>query len=175
MKKPIKNFLLVFFVLIMFIFSLNLCLSISFPKKYQQIIKTYSKEFNLPPSLVASIIKAESNFKEDAMSDAGAVGLMQIMPATAKWICEDDLDLKNPDYNIKIGCMYLNYLKTQFLDLNAILAAYNAGPNKVKIWLCEEEYCSDGIKLLKTPYKETNDYIKKVKNYQKMYKKIYGS
>ena len=136
MKKPIKNFLLVFFVLIMFVFSLNLCLSISFPKKYQQIIKTYSKEFNLPASLVASIIKAESNFKEDAMSDAGAIGLMQIMPSTAKWICKNDLDLKNPMHNIKIGCMYLNYLKTQFLDLNAILAAYNAGPNKVKIWLC---------------------------------------
>lgn len=175
MKKPIKNFLLVFFVLIMFVFSLNLCLSISFPKKYQQIIKTYSKEFNLPPSLVASIIKAESNFKKDAISDAGAIGLMQVMPDTAKWLTKKELNLNNPEINIQIGCMYLHYLKTQFLDLNAILAAYNAGPNKVRIWLCEEEFSKNGINLLKTPYKETNDYINKVKKYQKIYRKIYGT
>ena len=149
------------------------CFHFIYPQKYNDLIKKYSNEYRLSPSLVASIINVESNYNSKAISSVGAIGLMQIMPSTAKWLTGTEQNLLEPETNIKIGCMYLNYLKTHFLNLKCILAAYNAGPNKVLIWLKDEEFSKDGINLIKTPYIETNNYIVKVQNNLKVYNLIY--
>ncbi len=144
-----------------------------YPKKYEDLVLKYAKENNLSPYLVFAVIKTESGFDCDAVSSAGAVGLMQIMPSTAKWLTGNNENLKDPNTNIKIGCLYLSYLQTKFLDLSSILAAYNAGPNKVNIWLEDEKCSNDGITLRKTPYNETNNYIKRVTKAKKAYEILY--
>ena len=170
-----KFFLTLYFftlaILIMF-FSVFIFFDL-YPQKYVSIIKKYAKEYSVSPALVASIINVESGYKSDAISSVGAVGLMQIMPQTAKWIEESDINLSDVNTNIKIGCKYLAYLKTKFSNFECIIASYNAGPNKVQIWLNDKKYSYDGISLISTPYKETNDYIKKIKSNLKVYNLFY--
>jgi len=121
---------------------------------YDEIIKRASEAYNVPEKLISSVIKQESNFDPSATSTAGASGLMQLMPGTAKY-----LGVKNifdPEQNIMGGAKYLRQMLNQFDgNMETALAAYNAGPGAVKKY--------DGI----PPYKETQDYVRKVlNNYQ---------
>lgn len=154
------------------VFMIAFCaFALSFRRPCRKIISKYSAS----PSLVYSIIKAESGFLKDAVSDAGAVGLMQLMPSTAQFICErEHIDfnadrLKEGEYNVMLGCIYLNYLLSRFTDTSTTLAAYNAGEGVVSTWLKNKEYSDDGISLKAIPYRETRNYIKKVLKYQKIY------
>ena len=108
--------------------------------------------YQLPPELIWAVIKVESDFRERAVSRAGARGLMQLMPATAKAIGVDDpLD---PEQNILGGAYYLRRLANRFRgDIYSTLAAYNAGPTAVRR--------HGGV----PPYPETRNYIRKVLTY----------
>ena len=131
-----------------------------YPMKYKEEIVLYSKQFSVEGALVASVANVESNFDEDAMSNKGAVGLMQILPSTAEWIAgqigEDYLEekLKEGDYNIKLGSFYLSYLLKYFGDWKLAICAYNAGQGNVKSWLKDERYSKDGLSLNKIPFKK---------------------
>ena len=86
-----------------------------YPKKYSVYVEKYSKEYNLEENLVYSVIKVESKFKKDAISRKGAKGLMQISDITKNWAIEEldlkeNIDIFDPEINIKIGCWYLNKL-----------------------------------------------------------------
>ena len=152
-----------------------------YPIKFKNQILTYSKEFDLEPSLIASIINVESGFNANSVSGAGAMGLMQLMPSTAIEIADklnvSDFkikDLLNPDINIRFGCYYVDYLsKIYNNNLVNVLAGYNAGLNNVNVWLINNKYSEDGIEITKTPFKETNDFIKKVQNNHKIYSKMF--
>lgn len=176
MKKYVV-FLLTGFIVFELITSLLIIRSITHPIKYENYIKQYAKIEDLSPILIASIINVESSFKSDAKSHAGACGLMQILPSTADYICTlndyEDVEheqLLNPEINIKIGCMYVRYLSNKFNSLDLVLASYNAGETVVRSWLKNTEYSYDGKTLHTIPYKETKNYIKKVKNNIKIYK-----
>ena len=112
-------------------------------------IKIAARKYNLPEKLIASVIQAESNFKADAVSPAGAQGLMQLMPATAKELGVDDpFDVRQ---NIDGGAGYLRQMLDRFGgDVRLALAAYNAGPGTV------EKYNGS------VPYRETQIYIERV-------------
>lgn len=144
---------------------------LAFPCPYQEQIERSA----LPHSLIYSIIKAESNFQEKAVSKAGAIGLMQIMPSTAQFICEREgiefsmEKLKEGEYNITVGCAYLHYLISRFQNEETAVAAYNAGEGVVAEWLKNEEYSADGIALNAIPYPETRAYVKKIKIFRKIY------
>lgn len=118
---------------------------------YSEIIKKAAAQFNLPERLISSVIQHESNFNAGSVSRAGAQGLMQLMPGTAKF-----LGVKNsfdPEQNITGGARYLRQMLDQFGgDIKLALAAYNAGPGNVKK--------HGGI----PPFKETQNYVKKVLN-----------
>lgn len=151
----------------------------SHPVKYLNNIEVYAKEFELPPSLVASVINTESGFNEDAKSNKGAVGLMQIKLSTANYLNElnnleilDEKELFKPETNIYYGCMYLKYLMKKFNNLNTSLAAYNAGETRVRSWLKSGVYSLDGETLMYIPFEETRNYIKKINENIKYYKKI---
>ena len=148
-----------------------------YPIKYKDEIKKYSSEYRIESELVASLINAESGFDENAISSKGAIGLMQIMPSTAEWVASligveyKDEYLKNPDYNIMIGCYYLKYLKNKFDDRIVILCAYNAGEGVVSSWLNDTNYSYDGKTLDNIPYKSTNVYVKKILSSIDIYRK----
>lgn len=115
---------------------------------YNEIIHTKSTKYGVEPSLVKAIITAESNWSNNAVSNKGAMGLMQLMPSTAK-----DMEVDNPfdpEENIEGGVRYLRFLLDRFNDVPLALAAYNAGPRTV------EE--SGGIPSIS----ETKHYVKKV-------------
>jgi soluble lytic murein transglycosylase len=119
------------------------------------------------------VIESESKFNPEARSNAGAVGLMQLTPATAKGIAQYTggssfrlSDLTNPDINIRYGAWYLGHLLAKYGDEQLALAAYNAGQDNVDRWQREHV----GIQ-----FNETKDYVAKVERLQKIYRRAYPS
>ncbi len=131
-------------------------------RKYSNRISVIAKRYKLPKSLIHAVITAESAYDVKAVSRAGAVGLMQLMPDTAKRYGVKDI--YNPYENINGGSQYLRDLLVLYdNDLRLALAAYNAGEGAVKQY---------NNKI--PPYKETRNYVKKVIAYYKQYKKLMG-
>jgi soluble lytic murein transglycosylase-like protein len=122
--------------------------SVSFNGPYHEIIESKASRYGVEPSLVAAVISVESNWKPDAVSSRGAIGLMQLMPGTAEDM--QVLDPFDPEENIEGGVRYLRFLLDRFKEVDLALAAYNAGPRRV------EEY--GGIPAIS----ETRQYVKKV-------------
>ena len=131
-------------------------------------------------ALVFAVMKAESGFREDVKSRAGAVGMMQLLPSTAQFICErEGLEfyaekLTDGAYNVRLGCLYLHYLLEKFDCKETAVAAYNAGEGVVAEWLAIQEYSDDGVRLKKIPYPETQSYVKKIVRFEKGYTLLYG-
>lgn len=152
----------------------------AFPYEYKDIVDEYSKEYNLNPLFVLSIMKAESKFNPDAHSHKGAYGLMQITEDTGKWIAgqmgienfSDDM-LYDEKLNIKMGCWYLKNLYEEFGDRDLVISAYNAGRGNVQKWLKDHNYSKNGKDIHNIPFPETENYVKKVNLYYKIYKYLY--
>lgn len=122
--------------------------------RYSSMIERAANKVALRPALLHAVIRAESAYDARAVSSAGAVGLMQLMPATAAQF--GVRDLTNPVENIRAGSLYLKKQLDSFKDLSLALAAYNAGGNAVRRY---------GNKI--PPYPETQRYVKKVLNFYK--------
>lgn len=166
-----KKYSVLLSVLLFFLLCIGHVLS-AYQRPYRLAVeKTHS------PALTYAIIKAESKFDPLAVSEAGAVGLMQVMPATAEFMRNyfdlEEGDLFDPLYNIQIGTSYLLYLHKRFSSFSAIVAAYNAGEGNVSRWLKDERYSPDGVNLRSTPFRETNDYLKKVRKNFEIYRFFY--
>lgn len=149
-----------------------------FPQKYQADIESACSKTELSPTLISAIIKTESSFKKDKISSKGAIGLMQIMPDTASYVSQlyfggVEFDLFNEKDNVLLGVSYLAYLFDKFEDKKTALSAYNAGEGRVYEWLLDKNYSSNGKTLDKIPFKETDDYVKKVIFYEKVYNLLY--
>lgn len=130
-----------------------------FPLEYGDAILEWSTAYELNPAWVAAVIRCESNFQPTAVSSAGAMGLMQIMPATGLWIAEQlqwadtaSLPLYDPSTSIALGTWYLRYLLDRFRGSDVALMAYNAGPANVDLW--------DGH--LEQAFPETQRYVHRV-------------
>jgi len=179
--KKLKKIIILLFSLITIAFVLNNAVKVMFPLKYKQYVYKYAAANNIDPYLVFAIIKAESSFNPNALSNKGARGLMQITERTGKWGAES-LKLENyssdklfdPETNIKVGCWYLKVLMKEFdNNVDLVIAAYNGGSGNVSEWLRDSNYSSTGTSLDKIPFKETEAYLKKVKNYHSIYKGLY--
>lgn len=149
-----------------------------YPRKYSQYVEKYSKEFELDENLVYSVIKVESKFRKDAISHKGAKGLMQISDITREWAKEEmdlgNIDIFDPETNIKIGCWYLNKLYKEFGRFDLVIAAYNGGSGNVNKWLNDYSYSKDGKSLDLIPFEETSMYVEKITKNYKMYNKLYS-
>jgi soluble lytic murein transglycosylase len=144
-----------------------------YPLSYEQIVRGHARNYQLDPALLAAVIYQESKFKADARSKSGAIGLMQLLPDTAKGIAihtggtrfQVD-DLYNPEINVRYGAWYLRHLLTKYGDEQEALAAYNAGQDNVDRW----RRSGEGIQ-----FAETRAYVKRVEELKKIYRRAYGA
>jgi soluble lytic murein transglycosylase len=145
-----------------------------YPLSYQQIVRGHARHYDLDPALLAAVIYQESKFKADARSTSGAIGLMQLLPDTAKGIALHTggsrfrvEDLYNPEINVRYGAWYLRHLLEHYDQHERLaLAAYNAGEDNVDRW--QREHI--GIQ-----FDETRDYVDKVERLKKIYRRAYAS
>ncbi|MDO5724891.1 MAG: lytic transglycosylase domain-containing protein [Tissierellia bacterium] len=170
-KKLIKMILFIAIIIL----GIYLAINIKYPKTYSDIVLKYAQEYNIDKNIIYSIIDKESKFHKAAVSDKGAIGLMQIMPDTAEELANEldllNYDLTNPDDNIRIGSYYIKKLINKY-DGNLIisLAAYNAGMGNVANWITDLENFED---IESIPVNETKAYVKDVLKNYKMYHLIY--
>ena len=186
MKKTIKFlimliiFLLLYFILFKVVKIDETIMKKIYPLKYSEYVEKYAEEYNIDKYLVYAIIKAESNFEEEAKSTSNAIGLMQIMEATAfETANKIDLDVSeedlfNPELNIKIGLKYFTSLLEKYNNnYNLAIIAYNAGIGNVDKWIKEGVIKLDGSDIENVPFKETNNYVRKILRDYEIYKELY--
>ena len=144
-----------------------------YPIRYEHIIAGHADNYALDGALIAAVIYRESEFDADAVSDAGAVGLMQLLPDTAEGIAtltggdafESD-DLYDPEINVRYGSFYLKRLVDKYDSVELGLAAYNAGQANVDRWL------EEGREIA---FPETRDFVADVLELREVYARAYGS
>lgn len=146
-----------------------------YPRAFSWCVRETVRERKIKPSILYAVMRAESLFHHDALSPAGAVGLMQLMPATARGLARQmgikSYDLKRPCTSVKFGAHYLDWL-SRYLNGNLVrmMAGYNAGPGNAKKWL--EEYgkdIGDDLFVEKVPYDETRYYMLRTRKFRKIY------
>lgn len=186
-----KKFIKILIVLILLLTIYFICFKVLrlqyrilkniYPIQYSEYIEKYSEENGLDKYLVYAIIKAESNFNPTVTSSSGAKGLMQLMEDTAiersNIIDEETIeahDLYDSETNIRLGTSYFAYLLDLYDD-NIVLAltAYNAGIGNVQKWINEGTIQPDGSDVENIPFKETNNYVRKILKAYQMYIRIY--
>ena len=146
---------------------------IRYPLDYQAIVRGHARNYRLVPALLAAVIYQESKFRPHARSKSGAIGLMQLLPATAKGIAIHTggsrfrvSDLDDPEINVRYGAWYLRHLLDKYGDERTALAAYNAGQENVDTWRREGK----GI-----AFAETRHYVRRVEHLKVLYRRGYGS
>lgn len=159
----------------------NIILKQIYKTDYSEYVYKYSEENGIDPLLTFAIIKAESNFNRNVISTSGAIGLMQLMESTAEEEgakIGEEVSVKealyNPERNIMIGTSYFANLLERYEDNYLLaLAAYNAGIGNVDSWIEEGIIKEDGSDIENIPYKETNNYVRKIVRDYKIYQDLY--
>lgn len=151
---------------------------ILYPLAFKECVEKESAVYNIPPHLIYSVIKAESNYIPEAVSSAGATGLMQLMPATAAGIARGlkitRYDLKDPCISIKFGTNYIAWLNRYFKgQIEYMVSGYNAGPGNVNNWI--ERFKTENMDYFAefTPFAETRGYIYRTIKFSIQYESIY--
>jgi len=144
-----------------------------YPLEYESIVRGHAANYHLNPALLAAVIEQESKFRADAKSSAGAIGLMQLQPATAKGIALRTggskfvlSDLYDPELNVRYGAWYLHHLLQRYGNERLALAAYNAGQRNVDGWRAAGEDIQ---------FAETRAYVDKVERLKDIYRRAYAA
>ena len=153
-------------------------LSRRFPMPFGSQMQSNAKKNNIDVAWAYAIVRRESSFMPDAASHAGALGLMQVMPGTARYLAKKKVKrntLFNPNRNVELGTQYMRYLMDK-MDNNPILAtaSYNAGWRRVKQWLPEKNNVPLDLWIETIPFKETRNYVKAVLAYKQIYSQHLG-
>lgn len=173
--------LIIIFFLIWELFGIKeIVLKKIYPLEFCEYVYMYSEDNNIDPMLIFAIIKNESNFNHTGTSKAEARGLMQLMEETAKevagkiGIIVTTEDLYEPQINIQIGTRYVaDLIKNYDGNISIALAAYNAGMGTVQKWLDTGIIKKDGSDIENIPYRETNNYVRKILRDYKIYNELY--
>lgn len=185
LKKKTKILIAVVLIIFIMLFGIlkiqNFILKKIYKTNYSEYVYKYSQENEIDPLLTFAIIKAESNFNRNIKSKSGAIGLMQLMESTAIEQAEEVNEeiivtesLYNPEINIKIGTKYYSKLIKKYNNnMLLALAAYNAGIGNVDNWIKQGIIKEDGSDIENIPFKETNNYIRKIIRDYKIYQNLY--
>jgi soluble lytic murein transglycosylase len=144
-----------------------------YPLRYGEIVRGHARNYHLDPALLAAVIYQESKFESDARSDRGAIGLMQLLPETAKGIAVRTgglrfrvSDLYVPELNVRYGAWYLRHLIDKYGSERTALAAYNAGQANVDAWRAR------GVGV---QFEETRRFVDRVEKLKTIYGHAYSS
>jgi peptidoglycan lytic transglycosylase len=156
---------------------------IALPLRHEDIIRQQARDKGLDPALIAAVIYAESHFRDGQISSAGALGLMQLTPQTARYIAHKSGgtafvvgDLATPQVNIAYGAYYLRYLLRRYGENETLaLAAYNAGEGNVDRWITAARQRERDLTITAIPYAETRSYVSRVQGAKREYQRTYPS
>jgi soluble lytic murein transglycosylase len=152
----------------------------AYPLPFSGSIKQWSVHAGIDPMLTAGLIRQESAFAPDAHSGANALGLMQLLPKTARQMAKkakvgySHSLLFDPDYNVRLGTIYVAGLKNDFGSVESALAAYNAGEDRVNSWTAGQSYRDLAEFVDSIPFTETREYVEIVTRNADIYRKLYG-
>lgn len=157
-------------------------LEIVYPFPYADIIRAEAAANRLDPYVVAGLIRRESLFQPRAVSSAGAIGLMQVMPNTGRALARSEGIpnftpelLKDPEVNVRLGTIYLRQQMERYDGrLPRVLSAYNAGPTRVRRWSSFPEFSDDRLFTERIPFRETRNYVRAVESHVRVYRALYG-
>ena len=153
-----------------------------YPLQYQEELLAASEEFGIDPCMLAALVYVESSYQADAVSNVGAIGLMQIMPETGEWLSgkielEEEYStelLYDPATNLRLGCWYVRFLYDRYDgQWQEALTAYIAGQGQVDKWLKDPELSKDGKTLDVIPGQDVKEYAAKVMRIHESYKEAY--
>ena len=152
-------------------------LALRFPLRYRDLVEEQAWQTGLGEDWIFAVLRQESVFAADVRSRAGALGLMQLMPATARQVAREltparagpgSAEILNPELNITLGSTYLAWMRDRFGHAALATAAYNAGPHRVARWL--PEHCTEAdLWIISIPFKETRGYVERVLAYRIIY------
>lgn len=183
LRKLIKHLLIL--LLIVFLIALGGSYAMSYfgtanyPIRFGKEIEEAAQEENLDPRFIAAIIKMESDFRPDVIANDGGMGLMQLMPDTAKEMCKEigidysEKAVLDPATNIKLGCHHLSSLIQKYQNRHLATAAYNVGHTKVDQWLEEGTITWELETMKKIPVPITRKYVQKVDKAFSIYSVFY--
>jgi soluble lytic murein transglycosylase len=154
---------------------------IRLPLRHEDIIRQQAADKGLDPALIAAVIYAESHFRDGQRSAAGAEGLMQLTPATARYIARKSGgtafvvgDLATPQVNISYGSYYLRYLLRRYGGNEVFaLAAYNGGEGNVDHWISAAQRADRSLTIDAIPFAETRAYVRRVQDAEAQYRRTY--
>jgi soluble lytic murein transglycosylase len=152
---------------------------VAYPRAFEAIVVKACSENAIPTSLAWGIMREESSFVADVRSHSNAVGLMQLIAPTAKWVSagtsipSDDASLKRPDVSVELGTRLLSKLRTTHGHPALAIGAYNGGGGAVERWVSARTTDELDIFVEQIPYDETRNYIKRVLSSQAAYAYLY--
>ena len=154
-----------------------------FPMPWADAVHDAARQRNLDPYLVAALIRQESEFDPKAVSRAGAIGLMQLMPATGRDLARrqgiprfSTANLKTPEISLRLGTYHLKTVLDQFeTNLELALAAYNAGESRALEWITWGQFEEAGEFAETIPFTETRGYVQAVLRNREVYRRLHGS
>lgn len=154
-----------------------------YPRPYPEIVRQTAQEYRIPEELLYSVMKTESGFREEALSQAGALGLTQITRETFDWLKEmlapetalTFEDLTTPDTAIRFGGYFLSLCLNRYEgDIPTAAAAYHSGWSTVDTLLELPDCSLDGRTLTAYPYEQMKRYVRKINNAIQQYQSLYG-
>ena len=185
-KKTVRRSIAILIILVISILSGFLYSAVwnridrsRYPQQYSEYVGKYASEYGVPEYIVYAVMKTESNFESNAVSPAGAVGLMQLTPDTFDWVSmlmkrsTETGMLYDPETSIEYGTYLLSYLYMHYNRWDTVFAAYNAGMARVDEWLADPSLTDENGRLESIPFEETEEYVKKVNNAIDVYRRLY--
>ncbi|MBQ7921330.1 MAG: lytic transglycosylase domain-containing protein [Clostridia bacterium] len=151
------------------------------PRQYTEYVEKYAAQYGVPEYIIYAVIKNESDFASNMLSENGEIGLMQISPETFSWLLtltketQDPGILYDPETNIRYGTYMLSYLFTEYSRWTTVFAIYDAGEEQVTEWMKRPELVDDIGNLKKIPDEAVDEYVKSVEETMEIYQKLYYS
>lgn len=173
-KRILASFALIVFIVVfiavLFVYMPYVAKRDTYHRYYSDEVERYSQEFGVDEDFVYAVIKVESNFDPGAVSDVGAIGLMQIIEDSFNWVAgklgERDImrfeDMYTPEYSIKYGCFMLSYLYEKYGNYELTAAAYHSGMTTVDNWISEGIVDPDDPDVESFIGSNTRHYVKKI-------------